>query len=166
MDGAPIARKEIITLNVWGVPFDLRSSTHMASLIGGFGSLQSMPNNGLHQGDPNVMHMEVVVLKETIVPLSVAYGLTPGGPMALISVILGSRLMQGQTAASDVHSPKASKGKATMQVPRPTLTADSWSTSVGERQGDIPQEQFPYFPVDLNLIYHYTPQIELISSNW
>ena len=69
MDGAQMVKQETVTLEVWGVPFGLRSSTHMTSLVRGFGSLLSMPENGLQQGDLNVMRIEVAVSRDTTVPL-------------------------------------------------------------------------------------------------
>ena len=139
-DGAQTAKQEIATLEVRGVPFGLRSWAHTASLVMRFGSLRSMLNNGLQQGDPNVMCIEVAVSSGSKVPLSVAYGPAPGGKMAYISVIPGSSLTPGQTAgsATPVHvpPPKASTGKATTEVPQPDFMANSSAASGGEWQGD------------------------------
>ena len=136
-DGAHTAKQEIVTLEVRGVPFGLRSWTHTASLIRRFGSLISMLNNGLQQGDPNVMRIEVAVSPGSKVPLSVAYAPAPEGKLAYISVIPSSSLTPGQTAgsATPVHvpSPKASTGKATTEVPRSDFMADSLVASGGER---------------------------------
>ena len=79
--------KETVTLEVWGVPFGLRSRIHTANLVRGFGSLQSIINNNLQQGDPNVMCIEVAVFGDTNVPQSVSVDSAPGGPLAVFSVI-------------------------------------------------------------------------------
>ena len=137
-DGAFMVRKETITLEVRGVLFGLRSKIHTTNLVRGSGSLQSIINNGLQQGDPNVMHIEVTVFGDTNVLQSVAVDSAPGGPLAVLLVILGAFPKPGQTAASatpgPLASPKASKGKATTQFPMPALMAASSLTSAGELQ--------------------------------
>ena len=94
-DGALMARKETVTVEVRGAPFGLRSSNHTANLVRGFGSLQSIINNGLQQGNPNVMRIAVAVFGESNVPPSVAINQTLGGPLAIFSVVPGSSPILG-----------------------------------------------------------------------
>lgn len=139
-DGATRWESEDVVLEVRGVPFGNRSWRDIAALTQDFGVLRRILDNGLQQGDPNVIRIEVAVPRGTAVPKRVAVGLTPGGPQAAVSVVPPPVPEAQRSAASATQGPppprtKPSKGKALARVLIQEASVDSSATSVDKGRG-------------------------------